>query len=125
MASDASATWREPAVVGAPAARDQPAGLLEHLARALAGGGQRRELAVLAGLDRGGGIDLGDHRGHPRGEQPLLGRAHGRPAPVDRAAGIGHVAAPQRERGRGDVVRAGQLRLPNGVELEDRLAEQP
>ena len=125
VASDASATPARAGRRRGARCPDQPARLLDHLARALAGGGQRRELAVLARLDRRGGIDLGDHRGHPRGEQPLLRGPHGRPAPIDRAAGIGDVAAPQRERGGGDVVRAGQLRLADGVELEDRLAEQP
>ena len=111
---------------GRPPARDQPARLLAAPRsvrwRAAASGASWRFSRASAG---DGGVDLGDHRGHPGDEEPLLGLADGVPAAVDRPAGVGDVAAPQRERGGREVVRAGQLGLADGVELQDRLAEQP
>ena len=126
VARYASATRREPAA-GRGARGARPAGVASSTTsavrwRAAASGG---ELAVLARLAGAGGVDLGDHRGHPGDEHPLLGRAHDGPAALDRPAGIGDVAAPQRERRGREVVRAGQLRLAQRVELEHRLAEQP
>ncbi len=90
----------------------------------LPGCGERREQAVLAGLRGRCSVDTSHHRGHARGEDPFLGLADALPATVDRAARVGDVVAPQRERRRREVVQAGQLRLAKRVELHDRLAEE-
>ena len=115
-----------------PGRRRGPAGLDERRrrgrapaavrSRAAASGASWRRSRASAAAAR---VDLGDHRGHPGGEDPLLGVADDGPAALDRPARVGDVAAPQRERGGGQVVRPGQLRLAHGVELEHRLAQQP
>ena len=89
-------------------ARSPPSSTSAVRCRAAASGASWRCSRASSGARR---VDLGDHRGHPRHEQPLLGGPDARPAAIDRPAGVGDVAAPQRERGGRQVVRAGQLRL--------------
>ena len=78
----------------------------------------------MPGLRRGGCIDLGDHRRHPRDEDPFLCGADARPAPFDRSARVGDVAAPEGEGRGGEVVGPGQLRLTDRGQLEHGQAEQ-
>ena len=84
-----------------------------------------RQIAALARLDRGGRVDLDGRRRHPRGEDPVLGLLDAGPAALGGAPGIGDVATPQRERGRGQVERHRVLGVADGLELEQHLAEQP
>ncbi len=103
---------------------DDRLGGSDDLASAFAGRSEPGEVAPLARLRRARGLDLDRRRCGPRGEDPVLRLADELPAELGRAARIGQIAAPQRERGRGEMERDGLLRITDGLELEQRLAEQ-
>ena len=69
-------------------------------------------------------MDLEVRRCHARSERPVLGAADQRPASLDRPAGVGHVAAPERERRCGAGRRHLELRVRRVVDLERAPAQE-
>ena len=104
---------------------DDRLGGSDHLASAFAGGSEPREIAPLARFRRARGLDLDRRRCGPRSEDPVLRLADELPPELGRAARIGQIATPQRERGRGEMERDGLLRITDGLELQQCLAEEP
>ena len=78
-----------------------------------------------ARVGAGGGVDLGDRRRHLGDEAPVLGAVDELPAALGGPPGVGVVVAPQGERGRRPIDRHAVLRVADGLELEQELAEQP